>query len=1077
MDELDGDAGSGAPSSSPPPAGESSHSADVIITAPTDTQAHVIIVLGLVSAVCCLAVLILSSIYPVLRQPPARFVRSRSLFGLLYSLCLFGYALWVVLPSGMPYNIELAERSDPVCRSQLGTSNLSLTDVFLTVARFWETGIVLWQLVLALDILSIVRNPFKPDRHVRKYVLFVVGASLAVAFATLGLLIKLQEDSFDPATQDFVGRCSGRSVHQHSAAITLQLTVQGFALLVVALVTVLIEFRLRSGLAISERSRHRVRRQLRRYTVGFGTLDLIVLIMKVRPTPALAHARLPRMRPPERSILCVLPGLQARRHRAGATLVVLALRGTLDAIVWIASNCGGLASAKARSQGLDENGLAVASSRVSHHQTTTHHQPTTIPEMNESSFSSAANTQQRMMIEQAKENKRASQASRWTVRRGSEAPLTSPAGRASQQSQAWPPTPTSPQDSSSRPGSSRASTRRASLGTSASRLCASAVRVVSEATQTSARAVQEATHGAEKLDIAEELRYELVLLTAHGIGQCTAEAWAQNAKRVTDALTSRREERERDGHSSRATFSRPTFSRHPSRAPERTPSSSANGSHEGSARGGGGGGVSLPPFNGDGSGATPGEVHVQIDEDGKDPKFSPGSGKRRALGGSRDTRSTTGGTIPRVTSDETGSLDLMAINGGSTLSGGLVSPRSLFSPQSSVSASSPRNGTGSSCLRTTPGNEPLRSTGSDGDLSVVNVSTTGGYRPHIEMPGHNGRTLDFFDYGTEIFAGVRAALGLDGKDLHGESTYAQAFQAVELATMREADQANKSKGFREIISSGASGSYFYFTPDKKYIVKTVSKGEKETLIRSGAAYLAHCQQHPATLISYLGCHSIRLPLNTCKVYFVVMQNVLPCKPDMCFDLKGATSNRQRVRGADRDKLLSGARAPNSFSTLLDKDWMAMGKIGARLNLKAARKAQLQRIIAADAQFLAEQMMMDYSLLVGVLMPPEGGGTPRQVGEGRMATHGDGGETYLIGVIDILERWHGLRWPVQGAILKFVFRYITCSRWYNPEGITAIHPTDYAARFKEFFDIHVLGLPPPDGVLGRREGVKTWHPYW
>ena len=97
MDELDGDAGSGAPSSSPPPAGESSHSADVIITAPTDTQAHVIIVLGLVSAVCCLAVLILSSIYPVLRQPPARFVRSRSLFGLLYSLCLFGYALWVVL--------------------------------------------------------------------------------------------------------------------------------------------------------------------------------------------------------------------------------------------------------------------------------------------------------------------------------------------------------------------------------------------------------------------------------------------------------------------------------------------------------------------------------------------------------------------------------------------------------------------------------------------------------------------------------------------------------------------------------------------------------------------------------------------------------------------------------------------------------------------------------------------------------------------------------------------------------------------------------------------------------------------
>lgn len=743
------------------------------------------------------------------------------------------------------------------------------------------------------------------------------------------------------------------------------------------------------------------------------------------------------MRPPSRS-LCASPGWQARRHRAGATLVVLALRGTLDAIVWIASNCGGLTSAKARSQGI-ENGLAVASNRIS----STHYQPTTIPEVNENSFSSAANTQQRMMIEQAKENKRASQVNRWSnaVNRLSMVNRLSQAGSIAEGHAS------SPQDRiGARPGS-----RLSSLRCGASTLVTSAVQVMSER---SVRVVQEATHGAEKLDIAEELRYELVLLTAHGIGQCTAEAWAQNAKRQTDALTSRREE----SHSARGTFSRGIFG------------ASNRGSAKGSAKGGG---VSLPSFNGDGQ-AGAGEVHVTIDEDGKDHKNSPGAGKRRALGGSRDTRSTTGGTIPRVPSDETGSLDSLHVGGeksgngtGASLSG-LASPRSLFGIDSGSPRSTPVRG---------PGNEPLQSVGSDGDLSVVNVSTTGGYRPHIEMPGNNGRTLDFFDYGTEIFAGVRAALGLDGRDMGGESIYAQAFQAVELATMRDSDQANKSKGFREIISSGASGSYFYFTPDKKYIVKTVSKGEKETLIRSGPDYLKHCQQHPATLISYLGCHSIRLPLNTCKVYFVVMQNVLPCKPDMCFDLKGATSNRQRVRGADREKLLSGARAPNSFSTLLDKDWMAMDKIGARLNLKEARKAQLQQIIAADATFLAEQMMMDYSLLVGVLKPPEGGREPRQISEGRMAIHGEGGETYLIGVIDILERWHGLRWPVQGAILKFFFRYIACNRWYNPEGITAIHPTDYAARFKEFFDIHVLGLPAPEGVLGRREGVKTWHPYW
>ena len=51
-----------------------------------------------------------------------------------------------------------------------------------------------------------------------------------------------------------------------------------------------------------------------------------------------------------------------------------------------------------------------------------------------------------------------------------------------------------------------------------------------------------------------------------------------------------------------------------------------------------------------------------------------------------------------------------------------------------------------------------------------------------------------------MFAGVRTALGLDG-----DGMYAQAFQAVELM-MAEFSAADKSKGFREIISSGASGS-------------------------------------------------------------------------------------------------------------------------------------------------------------------------------------------------------------------------------------------------------------------------------
>jgi len=84
--------------------------------------------------------------------------------------------------------------------------------------------------------------------------------------------------------------------------------------------------------------------------------------------------------------------------------------------------------------------------------------------------------------------------------------------------------------------------------------------------------------------------------------------------------------------------------------------------------------------------------------------------------------------------------------------------------------------------------------------------------------------------------------------------------------------------------------------------------------------------------------------------------------------------------------------------------------------------------------------------------------------------GADGTAYYMGVIDVLERWK-LRWQVQSFILRFFFRYIACNGWYNPEGITAIHPRDYAARFDEFFNVHVLGQPFTAST------GRTWQPFW
>ena len=85
--------------------------------------------------------------------------------------------------------------------------------------------------------------------------------------------------------------------------------------------------------------------------------------------------------------------------------------------------------------------------------------------------------------------------------------------------------------------------------------------------------------------------------------------------------------------------------------------------------------------------------------------------------------------------------------------------------------------------------------------------------------------------------------------------------------------------------------------------------------------------------------------------------------------------------------------------------------------------------------------------------------------------GQNGETYYLGIIDVLEQWGGMKWPMQGAILKFFFRYVACGRWYNPDGITAVPPDDYAARFEEFLLQEVLGVDAP------APRARTWSPFW
>jgi len=281
-------------------------------------------------------------------------------------------------------------------------------------------------------------------------------------------------------------------------------------------------------------------------------------------------------------------------------------------------------------------------------------------------------------------------------------------------------------------------------------------------------------------------------------------------------------------------------------------------------------------------------------------------------------------------------------------------------------------------------------------------------------------------------------------------------------------------------SDGASGSFFYFTKNKRYLVKTIELSEKDALVAIADEYLAHCRANQGTLIHYYGCHSLRLPLNSGKMYFCIMKNIF-CTDDKLaetYDLKGCTSfNRRRLSPIQLDVLHdcahTGAKPDFKLGTLMDWEWMDMHR---KLQFAPSMGGPVDplnvfvKAMHADCEFLARCGLLDYSLLVGVVRRDQRLDTgpiadrresffeaqsQEAVRCQNMFLSLEDGDYYL-GIGDILETWT-CGWRMQECMFKTLLRLLTCRQWRNPEGITAVVPELYAARFYSFMIEKVLGL--------------------
>lgn len=193
----------------------------------------------------------------------------------------------------------------------------------------------------------------------------------------------------------------------------------------------------------------------------------------------------------------------------------------------------------------------------------------------------------------------------------------------------------------------------------------------------------------------------------------------------------------------------------------------------------------------------------------------------------------------------------------------------------------------------------------------------------------------FKDYAPWVFRHLRANFGLDPAD------YLVSLTSKYILS--------------ELGSPGKSGSFFYFSRDYKYIIKTIHHGEHKFLRKILREYYTHVQENPNTLLSqFYGLHRVKIPYGR-KVHFVVMNNLFPPHRDIhqTYDLKGSTIGRDYKE----DDLQGNPRA-----TLKDLNWL---RRDMHLEFGPTKKQAFIEQMQRDVKLLQRLHIMDYSMLIGI----------------------------------------------------------------------------------------------------------------
>lgn len=211
------------------------------------------------------------------------------------------------------------------------------------------------------------------------------------------------------------------------------------------------------------------------------------------------------------------------------------------------------------------------------------------------------------------------------------------------------------------------------------------------------------------------------------------------------------------------------------------------------------------------------------------------------------------------------------------------------------------------------------------DLSPENLE-------ELDVPDLFTSPFRFRDFAPHVFHNIRVRFGFKSHDY---------YHSLEPATFMTSVLENTD------FSGGRSGSFMCFSPDRRFLIKTIPDHEAKTMVRILPAYYHHILNNPKTLLSpVVGLYALRL-VGAPSLNIIVMANLFSNElltPTLTYDLKGSWVDRggRTTKGTRKDNDLR-----NPFQ------------------MQYSDSSEIYKQLEADSKMLAEQGVMDYSLLVGV----------------------------------------------------------------------------------------------------------------